>query len=102
MKKISFLLLAFQCIVLSVFAQVKLDHLKTENLTNPIGLDVLQPYFSWQLISNQRNVQQSAYEIRVGTRSGSISKRRRHLEEWKDQFRSIDSCALQRCSIDIG
>ncbi|MEJ8843967.1 family 78 glycoside hydrolase catalytic domain [Lacibacter sp. H375] len=74
MRKISLLLLAFQCIVLSVFAQVKVDHLKTENLTNPIGLDVLQPYFSWQLSSNQRNVMQSAYEIRVGVEAAALVK----------------------------
>ncbi|MBL7738633.1 MAG: family 78 glycoside hydrolase catalytic domain [Chitinophagaceae bacterium] len=67
MKKVSFLLLGLQCMGLSVLAQVKVDRLRTENLANPIGLDVLQPYFSWQLISTQRNVTQSAYEIRVGT-----------------------------------
>ncbi|MEQ1796461.1 MAG: alpha-L-rhamnosidase N-terminal domain-containing protein, partial [Lacibacter sp.] len=74
MKKISLLLLSFQCIILSVPAQVKLDHLRTENLTNPIGLDVLQPYFSWQLVSDQRNVMQSAYEIRVGTVPAALVK----------------------------
>ncbi|MGB3005265.1 MAG: family 78 glycoside hydrolase catalytic domain [Chitinophagaceae bacterium] len=74
MKKISFLLLAFQCVILSVFAQVKVDHLRTENLQNPIGIDVLQPYFSWQLISDQRNVMQSAYEIRVGADAASLAK----------------------------
>lgn len=65
MKKIRFLLLALQCIVLSALAQVKVDHLRTENLKNPIGINVLQPHFSWQLISDQRNVSQSAYEIIV-------------------------------------
>ena len=74
MKKVISLLLAFQCILLSVFAQVKVDHLRTENLTNPIGLDVLQPYFSWQLISDQRNVMQSAYEIRVATDAAALVK----------------------------
>lgn len=74
MKKIISLLLAFQCILLSVSAQVKVDHLRTENLTNPIGLDVLQPYFSWQLISDQRNTMQSAYEIRVGTVPAALAK----------------------------
>lgn len=79
MRKISLLLLAFQCIVLSVFAQVKVDHLKTENLTNPIGLDVLQPYFSWQLMSNQRNVMQTAYELRVATDAAALAK----ADAWK-------------------
>lgn len=74
MKKFIFLLLSFQCILLSVSAQVKVGHLRTENLTNPIGLDVLQPYFSWQLISDQRNTMQSAYEIRVGTVPAALVK----------------------------
>lgn len=74
MRKINFLLVAFQCIVLPVIAQVKVDHLRTENLKNPIGIDVLQPYFSWQLVSDQRNVSQSAYEIIVGDFPAALSK----------------------------
>ena len=74
MKKLSLLLLSFQIIALSVFAQLKADHLKTENLTNPIGLDVLQPTFSWQLVSDQRNTMQAAYELRVGEDAASLAK----------------------------
>ena len=36
-----------------------------ENLSNPIGIDELQPRFSWQLVSDKRNEKQIAYEIRV-------------------------------------
>ena len=77
MKKISFLL-CFQCIVLLLPAQVKVDHLRTENLNNPIGIDVLQPQFGWQLVSGQPSVLQSAYEIKVapdaaGLTNGKIS-----------------------------
>ncbi|HEY8660959.1 MAG TPA: family 78 glycoside hydrolase catalytic domain [Hanamia sp.] len=46
-------------------AQVKVENLLTENLINPIGLDVQQPRFTWQLESNKRNVAQTAYEIKV-------------------------------------
>jgi alpha-L-rhamnosidase len=46
-------------------AQVKVENLLTENLTNPIGFDVKQPRFTWQLESNKRNVAQTAYEIKV-------------------------------------
>ncbi|MES2774991.1 MAG: family 78 glycoside hydrolase catalytic domain [Bacteroidota bacterium] len=74
MKKLSLLVTAFLCIVLSVFAQVKVDHLRTENLNNPIGIDVMQPYFSWQLVSGQRNVLQAAYELRVGTDAAALAK----------------------------
>jgi len=38
-----------------------------EYLTNPVGIDIAAPRFSWKLGSDLRNVTQSAYEIRVGT-----------------------------------
>jgi alpha-L-rhamnosidase len=54
-----------QLCVLTGFAQVKIQHLLTENLINPIGLDVQQPRFTWQLVSDKRSVLQTAYEIVV-------------------------------------
>jgi alpha-L-rhamnosidase len=39
--------------------------LRVEYLDNPIGLDVTQPRFSWQMQSSDRGVAQSSYEIRV-------------------------------------
>src|ERR1043166_4261081 len=47
------------------FAQLKLQNLLTENLANPIVLDITQPRFSWQLVSDRRNTMQTAYEIKV-------------------------------------
>lgn len=52
----------------SIYAQNKgltVNNLRCENLSNPIGLDVKKPRFSWQLTTNQRNAMQTAYEIRV-------------------------------------
>lgn len=49
----------------SLIAQAKVQNLLTENLTSPIGLDVQQPRFSWQLSGSQRNLMQTAYEIKV-------------------------------------
>jgi alpha-L-rhamnosidase len=64
MRKFSFVftLLIFSFVI---SAQVKVMNLLTENLSNPIGLDVATPRFSWQLISGQRNISQTAYEIIV-------------------------------------
>ncbi len=59
---------------MSVTAQVSVTNLLTENLLNPIGLDVAQPRFTWQLQSNKRNVMQTAYEIRVGKDGVNLSK----------------------------
>ncbi|HVV55895.1 MAG TPA: family 78 glycoside hydrolase catalytic domain [Mucilaginibacter sp.] len=51
-------------------AQVKADHLLCENRTNPLGLDVLQPRFSWQLNSDRRNEMQVSYRIEVSENPG--------------------------------
>ena len=47
------------------YSQAKAAKLLVENLENPVGLDVKQPRFSWQLLTDKRNVQQTAYEIKV-------------------------------------
>ena len=65
MKKIVSLLICLQLYFISANAQVKLQNLLTENLSNPIGLDISTPRFSWQLVSDQRNVSQTAYQIKV-------------------------------------
>ncbi len=57
--------IAFLMVSFFAGAQVKVQNLLTENLTNPIGLDATIPRFSWQLTSDQRNNRQVAYEIKV-------------------------------------
>lgn len=49
----------------SLFAQLKLQNLRTENQQNPIGIDAEKPRFSWELVSEKKNVKQIAYEIQV-------------------------------------
>jgi alpha-L-rhamnosidase len=66
MKRVSFFLFTI-FLATSINAQVKVQNLLVENLSNPIGIDAAAPRFSWQLVSNKRNVMQTAYEIKVGT-----------------------------------
>jgi alpha-L-rhamnosidase len=61
------LLSACVLLSLSTFAQLQVNNLTTEHLENPIGLDVINPRFSWQLNSDRRDVMQVAYEIRMGS-----------------------------------
>jgi len=56
----------------AAMAQVSVQHPRIENLSNPIGLDVQQPRFGWQLASERRNVLQTAYEIRVASNSSDL------------------------------
>jgi len=65
MKKILFLFLALHLAGLG-FAQIKVEHLLTENQPDPISIDISIPRFSWRIIEdNKRGVMQSAYEIKV-------------------------------------
>jgi alpha-L-rhamnosidase len=50
---------------LAATSQVTVHHLRTENLENPIGIDISTPHFSWQLESGQRAIKQTAWEIKV-------------------------------------
>ena len=74
MKKIALAIVTF-FIFQHIIAQVQVSNLLCENLSNPIGLDVAQPRFSWQLVSDKRNVMQIAYEIKVCREINS-------LEQW--------------------
>lgn len=42
-------------------------NLKCEYLENPIGIDVINPRLSWQIISDKRNVKQEQFQIQVAT-----------------------------------
>src|SRR5687768_1720583 len=74
MRKIFFFLPLTLFSVLSITAQGKVQNLLTENLSNPTGINIRQPRFSWQLISDQRNVLQTAYEITVTSEKSTIWK----------------------------
>jgi alpha-L-rhamnosidase len=65
MKKNICLLVSILTLSFIAAAQVEVQNLLTENLTDPVGLDVKEPQFSWQLSSDKRNVSQNAFEIKV-------------------------------------
>jgi alpha-L-rhamnosidase len=62
-KFLSTVALCLVCLVTR--AQVRVEHPRVENLTNPVGLDVVQPRFGWQLAAERRQVLQTAYEIQI-------------------------------------
>jgi alpha-L-rhamnosidase len=65
MKKLLFLCIISLCSVIITFSQTSIHHLLTENLQNPVGLDITVPRFSWQLSGNTRKLLQTAYSIEV-------------------------------------
>jgi len=46
-------------------SKISLTNLRVEYITNPIGIDVLNPRLSWEILSDERAVKQTAYQIRV-------------------------------------
>lgn len=49
-----------------LFATLRVGHLRTEAVENPVGIDVEKPTFSWTMENNdERGVMQTAYEINV-------------------------------------
>ncbi|MFM6976820.1 MAG: family 78 glycoside hydrolase catalytic domain, partial [Sphingobacteriaceae bacterium] len=70
-RLITLLLFIFSISQLS--AQVTVSNLRCEMLQNPQGIDVKQPRLSWQLQSNLRNVQQSAYQILMASSAEQLN-----------------------------
>ncbi|MFL5808227.1 MAG: family 78 glycoside hydrolase catalytic domain [Flavisolibacter sp.] len=73
MKKILFLFFAFILINKEAISQLQVRSLLTENLTDPISINETSPRFSWKLVSDKRNLMQTAYEIRVATDLNALS-----------------------------
>ena len=46
---------------------ISVSNLQCEMLSNPLGIDVLQPRLSWQIMSNQTELEQTAYHILVAS-----------------------------------
>ena len=55
-------------------AQLTALGLRVEYLTNPIGIDVVQPRLSWRIASTRRNTTQAAYQLRVATSEASLTR----------------------------
>ena len=78
MKKTSFvrgifsLLLLISAISVSAKSALEVKQLICEFKTNPLGIDITAPRLSWQLVSNENGVSQSAYEIRVAETPGQL------------------------------
>jgi len=73
--RISWIFIFFLYISSLAIGQVKVVNLVCEYRENPIGIDIEKPRFSWQLLSDEQNVSQSAYEIRVADNPQKLNKK---------------------------
>jgi len=51
---------------------VEVGFLRCEYMTNPVGIDIRSPRFSWELRSSRRGVRQKGYQIEVFDLSGTV------------------------------
>ena len=51
---------------------VSVTNLTVENLKRPLGIDIAEPRFSWQITSDQQDVRQTAYQIVVCDDHGEV------------------------------
>src|SRR2546421_12364318 len=59
---------------IQLLAQLTVAGLRVEYLTNPIGIDAVQPRLSWRIASTRRNTMQAAYQVQVGTNEASLTR----------------------------
>ncbi|MFG0252417.1 MAG: hypothetical protein ACF8NJ_06030 [Phycisphaerales bacterium JB038] len=76
----------------AAFAAATPTELRVEYLTEPLGLDVAQPRFSWINTPDRRGAAQSAYQIRVASDPGLL--RTEAADLWDS--RRVDSAAQAR------
>ncbi len=57
-----------------LLAQLAVGGLRVEYLTNPIGIDVVQPRLSWRIASTRRNTMQMAYQLQVATSEVNLTR----------------------------
>jgi len=53
-------------------ADLRVSKLRCEYRDNPIGIDVRHPRISWQIVSDQRNTKQHAYQLQVSNNDPSF------------------------------
>lgn len=68
------LLLFLSPVATQLSAKLQVEDLRCEYRENPIGINVEKPRLSWKLISDKRNVLQTAYEIRTANSPKELRK----------------------------
>lgn len=62
------------CTIIVQAQQLTVANLRCESRNNPLGVDAMQPKFSWQLQSTRQNILQIAYQILVADDEALLKK----------------------------
>ena len=75
MKSKLLLLIVLLQLVFLANATISVTALKTEGMTNPLGIDAIKPRFSWKTeATSEQNVLQKAYQILVASTAEKLTK----------------------------
>lgn len=58
---------------LNCYADISLQNLKCEMLENPLGIGTVHPRLSWQIMSDARNTNQTAYQVIVASTAAKLA-----------------------------
>jgi alpha-L-rhamnosidase len=84
---------------------MRLRDLRIEYQENPLGLDIKKPRFSWKLVSEEKNVLQTAYRILVTKDgesvwdSGEVDSSSSVLIEYNGQ--ELERCTLYQVQVEV-
>ena len=67
----------FSSLTVSAAEKILAEELVCEYHTNPVGIDVQKPRLSWKIFSDQQDVLQTAYEIRVADSPANLKRKNR-------------------------
>jgi len=74
MKKLLVLTFLVSIFLNSFGQDIQLTNLRCEMLVNPEGIDVLSPRFSWEIVSNEQEVNQTAFQLLVASSKDNLDK----------------------------
>jgi len=82
MRRPQFLLTQIAVVAVTLFlvslalaaTPLKITNLRCEYISNPVGIDILQPRLSWELVSSERGTLQTAYQIHLAASEENLAK----------------------------
>ncbi|MDR3245463.1 MAG: hypothetical protein LBT50_03420 [Prevotellaceae bacterium] len=93
MNRITIFFLLFGITFGAYAQQLQPQSLACEYLTNPLGIDVVQPVLGWKLSSGERNQYQTAYELIVALSEKDLEQEKNLV--WKSgKVRSGESFGI--------
>ena len=72
---------------------MKAIRLKTEHLTNPLGIDIVRPYLTWNC---QDGIRQTAYEIQASDGERVLWNSGRVMTDRMNAVLGVDAVSRQR------